>query len=460
VVTADDPARRAAADVILAVDERDAYSNLLLPSLLRERSITGTDAAFATELTYGTLRRAGVLDAVLSAGARRPVTDLDPAVRAVLRLGAYQLLHTRIPPHAAVSTTVELCRAVAGHRPSGLVNAVLRRVAERGWAGWVDQLAPRDDPVGRLAFDRGYPHWIATALLDSLGGDLAELERALVDERPVTHLVARPGGIDRDDLLRAAGRGAVPGPWSPYAVRLGGGDPRAISAVRDGRAGVQDEGSQLVAIVLAAAALEGGSDSSWLDACAGPGGKAALLAGLRAPGTRLLAADRAEHRTRLVGNALGGATGALAVVADATRPCWPAAAFDRVLVDVPCSGLGALRRRPEMRWRRRPEDVTRLTGVQHDLLVAALDAVRIGGVVGYATCSPHRAETTDVIDKVVAGRADVELVDARALLPGVPDVGPGPGVQLYPHRHGTDAMFVAVLRRKLPPPPRVDSNRP
>jgi 16S rRNA (cytosine967-C5)-methyltransferase len=223
---------------------------------------------------------------------------------------------------------------------------------------------------------------------------------------------------------------------------------------------VQDEGSQLVAIALAAAELEGGGNTRWLDACAGPGGKAALLAGLRSPGTRLLAVDRAEHRTRLVGNALAGASAALAVVADATRPCWPASGFDRVLVDVPCSGLGALRRRPEMRWRRRPEDVTRLTGVQHDLLVAALDSVRTGGVVGYTTCSPHRAETTGVVDKVLTERRDVELVDARALLPGVPDLGAGPGVQLYPHRHGTDAMFVAVLRRKLPPPPPVDSDKP
>jgi 16S rRNA (cytosine967-C5)-methyltransferase len=460
VVTTFDPARRAAVDVVLAVDERDAYSNLLLPSLLRERSISGTDAAFATELTYGTLRRAGVLDVVVGHCARRPATDLDPAVRAVLRLGSYQLLHTRIPPHAAVSTTVELCREVAGHRPSGLVNAVLRRVAERDWADWVDQLAAHDDPVGRLAFERGYPQWIATALLDSLDGDVAELERALVDERPVTHLVARPGRIDRDDLIRMAGPGASTGPWSPYAVRLGGGDPRAIDAVRDGRAGVQDEGSQLVAIVLAAAELAGGGDTRWLDACAGPGGKAALLSGLRPPGTRLLAADRAEHRTRMVDGALAGAAGALAVVADAIRPSWPAAGFDRVLVDVPCSGLGALRRRPEMRWRRRPEDIARLAGLQRDLLRTALDAARTGGIVGYATCSPHRAETTEVVADVLADRVDVEVVDARAMLPDVPDLGPGPGIQLYPHRHGTDAMFVAVLRRTLPAPPRVASDIP
>jgi 16S rRNA (cytosine967-C5)-methyltransferase len=444
--TTPDPARRAAADVALAVDRDGAYANLLLPRLLRERAITGTDAAFATELTYGMLRRSGVLDAVIGAGANREAAALEPAVRAVLRLGAYQLLHTRVPPHAAVSSTVDLSREVAGPRPAGLVNAVMRRVAERDWPGWVDRLAPRNDPLGRLAFDRGFPRWVAESLLATLDGDEAELDLALGEERPTTHLVARPGRITRDALLAAAGSGATAGPWSPYAVRLSGGDPGGLAAIRDRRAGVQDEGSQLVAVALTLAPIDG-RDGWWLDACAGPGGKATLLAGLLPPDARLLASDVAPHRAGLVRRSSTAVSGESVVVADATRPAWRDGGFDRVLIDAPCTGLGALRRRPELRWRRQPADVLRLQAIQQALLGAALDAVRVGGVVAYATCSPHLAETAAVVDRARQLRPEVEPLDARTFLPGVPRLGNGPYVQLWPHRHGTDAMFLALLRR-------------
>jgi 16S rRNA (cytosine967-C5)-methyltransferase len=441
-----DRARRAAVDVALAVDRDGAYANLALAELLRTRGVTGTDAAFATELTYGTLRRAGVLDLVIGAGANRDAAELDPAVRAVLRVGAYQLLHTRVPPHAAVSATVDVGREVAGPRPAGLVNAVLRRVAERSWPQWLDRLAPAGDPVGRLALDRGYPRWVALAMLDALGGDFAELGRALVDDRPVTHLAVRPAAMTRAELLAMAGPAASAGPWSPYAVRLAGGDPGRIAAVRDHRAGVQDEGSQLVAIALSRAELAG-RDRWWLDACAGPGGKANLLAGLIPAGGRVVAVDRHRHRAELVRNSAHASARPLVIVADATRPAWRAGGFDRALVDAPCTGLGALRRRPEARWRRNPADVDDLQRLQRELLAAAIDSVRVGGVICYATCSPHLAETVDVVRPALADRGDVEALDARTCLPGVPDLGSGPFVQLWPHRHGTDAMFVAVLRR-------------
>jgi 16S rRNA (cytosine967-C5)-methyltransferase len=440
-----DAARRVAADVVLAVEEDAAYSNLLLPKLLRERGLNGTDAGFATELSYGTLRRQGSLDAVLAAGAKRDMASLDPGVRAVLRLGAYQLLHTRVPPHAAVSTTVELCRAVAGPKPAGLVNAVMRRVSERDWPAWVDELAPADDVVGRLALEHGYPRWIAVAFQDALGsGD--ELARALVEARPVTHLVARPGRITSAELLRLAGEGAAAGRFSPYAVHLAGGDPATLRPVRAGRAAVQDEGSQLMAIALAAAPIDG-RDERWLDLCAGPGGKAALLAGLLPEAARLVAGDLHPHRAKLVAGSLGEDSRCLAVVADAAAGGYADAATDRVLLDAPCSGLGALRRRPESRWRRQPEDVIRLQPLQRQLLHRALDAVRPGGAVGYVVCSPHPAETVSVVEAVRRERDDVELIDARPALSGVPDLGDGPWVQLWPHRHGTDGMFLSLLRR-------------
>jgi 16S rRNA (cytosine967-C5)-methyltransferase len=441
-VASKDGARRAAVDVVLAVDRDKAYANLLLPRLLRERGLSGQDAGFATEIAYGTLRWQGVLDAVIAEASGRTVTSLDVEVRAVLRIGAYQLLHMRVPTHAGVSTTVEVGKEVAGHRTSGLVNAVMRRISERDWASWVNRVAPAD-VVGRLAFEHAHPEWVARAFLEALGGDVAELERALAADRPATHLAARPGAIERDALLRQCGDAATAGPFSPYAVRLAGGDPSRIAAVKDGRARVQDEGSQLVALAMARAPVEG-RDQRWLDMCAGPGGKAALLGGLLPAGGRLVAADVHAHRAGLV----QAGQAATAIVADGTRPAWQAHSFDRVLLDAPCTGLGALRRRPEVRWRRQPADVERLVGLQTALFDAAADAVRPGGVIVYATCSPHLAETRGVVGAGLARNPDLEQVDARPLFAGVPELGAGPDVQLWPHRHGTDAMYVALLRRK------------
>ncbi|MDQ1746122.1 MAG: rRNA (cytosine967-C5)-methyltransferase [Frankiaceae bacterium] len=444
-----DAPRRTAYDVVLAVERDGAYANLLLPRLSRERGLDRRDAAFAAELTYGTLRWQGVLDEVVAAAARRPAETLDPPVRAVLRVGAYQLLHLRTPAHAAVHATVELARAVAGPKPVGFVNAVLRKVSQGDWETWVRRLAPADER-GALAFRHGYPLWVVDAIAAALGpgGDLAA---ALAEDRPVTHLVARPGRVTRDALLAEAGDGAEPGPWSPYAVRLAaGGDPGALPSVRSGAAGVQDEGSQLVALALARAEVTeggGGAAERWLDMCAGPGGKAALLSGLLPEGGRLLAAELHPHRARLVARALGGPG---AVVADGTKPAWAAGAFDRVLVDAPCTGLGALRRRPEVRWRRRPEDVDRLRPLQERLLESALDAARPGGVVAYVTCSPVPAETTEVVAAVVSRRPGTEVVDPRPLLPEVPETGTATHLQLWPHRHGTDAMFLALLRPPRP----------
>jgi 16S rRNA (cytosine967-C5)-methyltransferase len=448
-----DPARRAAYEAVAAVNRDDAYANLVLPQILRERWLTGRDAAFATELTYGTLRAAGTLDAVLTAAAGRDVQRIDPPARDAMRLGAYQLLHTRVPAHAAVSSTVDLVRSVAPGA-AGFANAVLRRVGEQDLDGWLDQLAPPadDDPVGNLALRHSHPAWIVRAFADALGGDLAETGRLLAEDNdpPGVHLCARPGLIDAADLADEAG--GAPGAFSPYAVYLPGGNPGDLAAVRDGRAHVQDEGSQLVALALAAAPLDG-PDAAWLDLCAGPGGKAALLGALAAEaGARVTAVEVAEHRARLVEQTVRGlpvdvmhADGRKVGAGSDLRE----ASFDRVLVDAPCTGLGALRRRPEARWRRRPSDLPPLTRLQRELLGAALRAVRPGGLVAYVTCSPHLVETqVTVTETARRSRLPVELLDARPLLPaGMPGLGTGPSVQLWPHRHGTDAMFLAVLRR-------------
>ena len=477
-----DPARQAAYATIAAVHRDDAYANLVLPAMLRDMRLGGRDAAFATELAYGTLRVLGTLDAVLTRAADREVARIDPPARDAMRLGVYQLLHTRVPAHAAVSSTVDLVRSVAPGA-AGFANAVLRRVAERDLDAWLAELAPASDadPIGHLALVYNHPQWIVRAFAEALKGDLGETTRLLIadNERPPVHLCARPGRIDPVELADEVG--GAPGAFSPYAVYLPGGAPGEVAAVGAGLAHVQDEGSQLVALALAGAELAGGPDARWLDLCAGPGGKAALLAGLAAErGATLTAVEIAEHRAQLVRQAVRGYP-ATVVHADGRSvgeyPELPAGSFDRVLVDAPCTGLGALRRRPEARWRRQPSDLPPLTRLQRELLVAALRAVRPGGVVGYVTCSPHVVETRVTVAEAIrrAGMEVVEL-DARPALPaGMPGLqalagahsdklhgpkalagahsdklhGPGDGrsVQLWPHRHGTDAMFLSLLRR-------------
>ena len=442
-----DRARLAAYDVLKAVRVDDAYTNLVLPSVLRQHRLAGRDAAFATELASGTLRRQGTYDAVLAACVDRPLAKVEAKVLDALRLGTHQLLSMRVPPHAAISTTVDLVRDRIGRGPAGFTNAVLRKVSGHDLATWVRRVAPDPvtDPTGHGVVAHSHPRWVVEELTRAVGTDEIDALLAADNEAPRVVLVARPGRSSVGELP------GTPTPHSPYGVVLEGGDPGAVPAVAEGRAGVQDEGSQLVAVALARAPVNG-RDERWLDLCAGPGGKAALLAALaHDTGARLVASERQEHRSRLVRRALDGADGVLGVVtADGTRPAWPGDAFDRVLVDAPCSGLGALRRRPESRWRRSPADLRDLVPLQEALLASALDSVRAGGVVLYATCSPVLAETVGVVEAVLAARSDAVLEDVGALLPDLPDsAGPLPGtVQLWPHRHQTDAMFLALLRKR------------
>ena len=442
-----DPARLAALRLLTAVRADGAYANLTLPAILTELGLTGRDAALATELGYGACRQLGQLDAIIGAAGDRLPGALDGPVLDALRLGAYQILHTRIPSHAAVSVTVDLVRAGPHPGAAGYVNAVLRRVGDTDLDTWIDRLAPpgQADPLTRIGLAHAHPRWIVAAFGDALGaaGAPDELEDALAadDRPPAVHLVARPGRIGRDELTEESGGQAAR--YSPRGVYLGRGDPGALAAVRDGRAAVQDEGSQLVALALASAPLIG-SDTRWLDLAAGPGGKAALLGALLARrGGRLDAVEPAPHRAELVRRTTAGLPVRVHTV-DGRDSGLPPGGFDRVLLDAPCSGLGALRRRPESRWRRQPDDVIELARLQQELLAAAATLVRPGGVVGYVTCSMHPAETSAVIDRRPGG---LKPIDARPLLPGVPHLGDGPTVQLWPHRHGTDGMFLALLRR-------------
>ena len=449
--------RLAAYTVMRAVDD-GAYANLELPKVLRERRIDGRDAAFATELVYGATRMRGFYDRVVEVAAKRPAAEIDGAVLDTLRLGVHQLLGMRVATHAAVDETVALARQVNGIGASAFVNAVLRRASERDREAWLDEVAPPGlEPLAATAVRTSHPEWVVRALRQALLGhgsatadDVdAQLDALLAADNapPRVTLVTRPGLADVSELL---GDGASLAPLARTAVVLDHGDPGSIPAVREGRAAVQDEGSQLVALALAAAPVEGASRRErWLDLCAGPGGKAGLLAGLA------LERDADLVRRTLAAAVARGRPGQVTVRTGDGREVGAAEpdAYDQVLVDAPCTGLGALRRRPEARWRRQPSDVPGLATLQRDLLTSALDATRPGGVVAYATCSPHLGETRFVVSDVVKRRPDVELVDAAGLFVDREDepiegTGDAPFVQLWPHRHDSDGMFFALLRRR------------
>ncbi|MBJ7399447.1 RsmB/NOP family class I SAM-dependent RNA methyltransferase, partial [Mycolicibacterium sp.] len=302
------------------------------------------------------------------------------------------------------------------------------------------------DPIGHAAFVHAHPRWIAQAFADALGVDAGELDAALAadDARPAVHLAARPGVLTAEELAQSVG-GDV-GRYSPYAVYLGSGDPGRLAPIRDSRALVQDEGSQLVARALTLAPLEGSDGGRWLDLCAGPGGKTALIAAIAAQqGATVTAIEPNPRRAEIVEHNTRGLTVDVLRL-DGRAPSLPADSFDRVLVDAPCTGLGALRRRPEARWRRTPADVPDLAKLQRELLASAIALTRPGGVVLYATCSPHLVETVGVISDALR-RYPVSALDTRILFAPVDNLGPGPYVQLWPHRHGTDAMFAAALRK-------------
>lgn len=434
--------RRVAFDAIRAVTGDNAYANLVLPRMLAETDNTGRDAGLATELTYGTLRSLGTLEAILTAASGRDMRELQQDLVDALCLGAYQLLYMRIPAHAAVATTVSLVKAAVTPRVSGLANAVLRKVAAKDLDEWTGELAT-GDRLSDLSLRYAHPQWISAEFEAVLGPD--ELPAALAADNvaPPVHLCAKPGRITKGDLSRET-RGGVHGQWSPYAVYLPSGDPGRIRAVTSGLAHVQDEGSQLVAAALAEAPLEG-PDRSWVDLCAGPGGKTALLGAIAAQRNAVVdAVEIQPHRAELVSKAARELP--VTVHTGDGRTFGEAGSADRVLVDAPCSGLGALRRRPEARWRKQRTDIDGLVPLQRELLAAGLRLAREGGIVAYATCSPVIAETEEVVAAVLkAGGA--ELVRPQWLTDRVPDSRRGDFAQLWPHRHGTDAMFLALLRK-------------
>ena len=455
-------ARRVAWNILRDVDENDAYANLVTPAALREARLSRSDAGFVTELVYGTLRMSGLYDAVIAAAAGRSITDIEPAVLDVLRLGAHQWLELNTPAHAAVSETVNLARSAHLARTAGFVNAVMRRITERGRDEWLDVVSSGTrDENDRLAVRYSHPGWVVDELAEALtarghGTDIEELLAA--DNTPAT--------VSLVDLTTARStqspeRGGHPESWgdqiepdvrTPFSLAMMGGDPGVVVKQSRGLVRVQDVGSQLAALALWEA-REVVADESWLDLCAGPGGKAALLAALaERSGVHLLANEMSEHRAQLVRQAVAPFPDTTVSVSDGRSYSVSPQRFDRVLVDAPCSGLGALRRRPEARWRRTPEDVVELVALQEQLLAAACHVVAPGGLLAYVTCTPSVAETTGVLESVMGGRSDFVPVPVapiiRRITRGV--ISPNDDVdfvQLWPHTDGTDAMFISLFAR-------------
>jgi 16S rRNA (cytosine967-C5)-methyltransferase len=482
-------ARRVAFDVLSAVQADDAYANLLLPTRIRRAGLTPRDAAFATELTYGTLRMLGRYDAVIAAASGRRVANIEADVLDVLRLGTHQVLAMRTPEHAAVSATVDLAREVGARRATGFVNAVMRKVVAKDADAWDAVITARLSGDELLATRWSHPTWVVHALRNALAAEHARDELpdllAADDVAPRVQLVALPGLATPDDVglptaadadadaggvvadptsdgtgVDDATRDAPPGlataddrPVSPTGVRGTTGDPAQVPAVADGRARVQDEGSQLAALALTRSAPVRAGER-WLDMCAGPGGKAALLAAeARVGGATVVANELVPARAGLVRTALSQFEDVVEVVeGDARRYGDGQEFFDRILLDAPCTGLGALRRRPEARWRKQPEDVTELTALQAQLVDAAVRSLAPGGTLAYVTCSPHLGETRQQVERALARHTHLEQLDAVSVIRGIavrdPGLADGPTAQLWPHRAGTDAMFVALFRRR------------
>lgn len=496
-----DTARATVFDVLRSVAESDAYANLVLPKAIRSHRLDHRDAGFATELTYGTLRHQGTYDAILSRCVDRPLEKVGTTTLIVLRMGVHQLLNMRVPAHAALNQSVSLAREKIGAGPASFINAVLRRVSERTPEEWYKLIIEdAKDDTERMALLASHPGWIVRSMRQALvahGRPASEIEQLLEADNlaPVVNLVALPGLGSLDE---AREQGAVDGELVEGSALYASGDLARLESVREGTVRAQDAGSQLVARALAAAPLDG-TDTAWLDLCAGPGGKAALLGALGVQrGASLVANEAAPHRAQLVESSMRPLpedsytvlTGDGRQIRETLRKnasnlpgsIEPGQLFDRVMVDVPCSGLGALRRRPEARWRKSPRDIAELLPLQRQLLDAAIEATRPGGVIAYVTCSPHAAETQNIVAEVLESGA-VSLLDSAAtlrdvalhtegangepvsVLAGEKDPGHTPEIkvkkgapavkasqnpttaQLWPHVHGTDAMFLALLRK-------------
>lgn len=436
-----DAARLLAFDLLSEVNRNDGYSNLLLPQALNASKLEDRDRSLVTELLYGTIRMQGKHDWVLAQISDRPWTEVDPGIIDICRLGVHQIHEMRIPDHAAVAATVEVARKRIGESKASFVNALLRSVTRKSLDEWFAPLEEISDPVERFSIQYSHPEWIVSAYYDLLK-DWTEVEAALKinNEAATPTLVSWPGFSTQQDLIDIGGE---PTEYSPYGVHWKG-NPGALDLIKARKIGVQDEGSQLVAEVFAKAA----DGASWLDLCAGPGGKAALLSSIaKQQDIRFTANEISSARAELVSQVVHGAR---VLVSDGRTIGTSSEKFDAILIDAPCTGLGALRRRPEVRWRRTLQDLRALTQLQRELVDSAIDALKPGGVLGYATCSPHLAETSIQIVDIKRKHSNLSQIDVDQYLPhNLHEATRDGAMSLWTHKHGTDAMYLALFRKDI-----------
>lgn len=421
--------RRCAYTAITAVERDGAWSTTAISDAVADLD-DARDRRFAAHLAYDTIRWQGPLDTVLAHALTRPISRVEPALRRVLHLGLHQLLHMRVEAHAAVNTSVQLAKSVVprprARAAAAFVNGVLRNVTRH--PEWTRAPASDEDAVEHLAYVTAHPAWIVEELLERFGQQRAREILLADNEAPGVTLRAV---ADRDALiteLRSGGHDAQPGS-SMFAIRAPGVDPGRLDIVANGQATVQDEASMRVVEALL---LRAGD--RMLDLCAGPGGKASHAAQLVQPGGTVVAVERHQHRSKMIEQLAVRLSIPIEVhTADARSWNRSGGPFDVVLVDAPCTGLGAGRRRPEVRWRRTPDDVSALTTLQQELLDVASRHVRLGGRLGYAVCTWSAAETVDIIEAFIVGHRQFVVVDQR---------------QLWPDTDGTDGMFYAVLEHR------------
>ena len=428
-------------DILQEVNQRGGYSNLLLPSALTDSKFEQRDKGFATELLYGTLRMQGRHDYIAAQISDRPWSEVDTGIVDVIRMGAHQLFEMRVATHAAVSATVELARKVLGESKASFVNAMLRKMSAKSIDEWMEPVRAIKDDVTRLSILHSHPEWIVSAYFDLLK-DFSEVEAALIANNipAAPTLVWWPGRSSQEELIELGG---VPTNYSRYGANFDG-VPNSLEPIRRRRAGVQDEGSQLVAQIFASVAS---NSPSWLDLCAGPGGKAALLSAIaQETGHEFTANEVSQARAELVRQVVGKAR---VWVGDGREIHSHSESFDAILADVPCTGLGALRRRPEVRWRRKVTDLRELTQIQREIASGAISVLKAGGFFAYATCSPHFAETSVAVADILKANPDLEQIDLADFIPaGLQGALRGKSLSLWTHRHQSDAMFMAIFRKK------------
>jgi len=444
-------ARRLAWSVLLAVSEKGQRAEAALSRRLAQVGLNQPDRALASELVYGVLRWQGWLDYVLGRFSKRPLSGLSIEVLTLLRLGAYQILKLeRVPDRAAVHTSVELARTRFPDWTSGFVNAVLRAVAGKGRG--LEPPPAESDLVAHLAVGQSHPAWLIERWLGELGEDEARALLAANNAPPVLCLRARlaPGREELASRLAEAGIETRPGRYSPQALYAPGSNLERLEAAAAGLFTAQAEAAQLVGLAVAPPA--GGRV---LDLCAGVGGKTGHLAELMADRGLVLALDKDAGRLELGRERLArlGLKSVRFQAADVLQALPPEASgqpFDAVLVDAPCSGLGVLRGRPDVRWRLSPRDPARLARLQSALLGAAADLVRPGGVLVYVTCSLLSEENQAVVSAFLAAGADFEVEPLAAVVP--PSVRPlveeSGFLVTWPQRHDLDGFFVARLKRR------------